>query len=132
MQAEQTLAYGAGTFTHYTDPTWLLESLNSGGVLQLRRTAPPSPPNPPNQAPVNYLVFGMMHPTSCVGNNALGTASASMKQVFRFADDPPDTLVATLCLDGSFAMVTVQDQEKRTELRCTRISASAVVCQKVN
>jgi Collagen triple helix repeat (20 copies) len=132
VQAEQTLAYGAGTFTHYTDPTWLLESLNSGGILQLRRTAAASPPNPPNQPPVNYLVFGMMHPQTCGGSTALGTASATMRQVFRFADDPPDTLVATLCLDGSFAMVTVQDQEKRTELRCTRVSASAIVCQKVN
>ena len=132
MPGEQTLAYGSGTFTHYTDPTWVLESLNSGGILQLRRTAPASPPNPPNQPPVNYLVFGMTHPQTCVGSIALGTASAGLKQVFRFADDPPDTLTATLCLDGSFAMVTVQDQEKRTELHCTRISSSAVVCQKVN
>jgi hypothetical protein len=65
-----------------------------------------------------------------VGSNALGTASASMKQVFRFADDPPDTLTATMCLEGSFAIVSVQDQEKRTELRCTRIAVSSIVCQK--
>jgi len=130
VPGDQTLAYGSGTFTHYTDPAWVLESLNSGGILQLRRTAPASPPNPPNQPPVNYLVFGMTHPQTCVGSIALGTASAGLKQVFRFADDPPDTLTATLCLDGSFAMVTVQDQEKRTELHCTRISSTAIVCQK--
>jgi hypothetical protein len=130
VPGEQTLAYGGGVFTHYTDPTWVLESFNSGAALQLRRTAAASPPNPPNVPPVNYLVFGISHPSSCAGNTAIGTANASLRQVFRYADDPPDTLSATLCLEGSFAVVSVQDQEKRTELRCTRISSAALVCQK--
>ena len=127
---EQTLAYGGGVFTHYTDPTWVLESLNSGTTLQLRRTAAASPPNPPNVAPVNYMVFGMMHPQGCTGSTAIGTANGGMKQVFRYADDPPDALTATLCMEGSFVMVSVQDQEKRTALVCTRIASSTIVCQK--
>ena len=130
MPGEQTLAYGGGVFTHYTDPTWVLESLNSGTTLQLRRTAPASPPNPPNVPPVNYMVFGMMHPQSCAGSTVLGTANAGLRQVFRYADDPPDALTATMCMEGSFAIVSVQDQEKRTELRCTRIAVSSIVCQK--
>jgi hypothetical protein len=130
VPGEQTLAYGSGVFTHYTDPTWVLESLNSGATLQLRRTAPASPPNPPNVAPVNYLVFGMLHPQGCTGSTAIGTANGGLKQVFRYADDPPDTLTATMCMEGSFVTVSVQDQQKRTELHCTRIAAAAIVCQK--
>ncbi|MNC94258.1 hypothetical protein D3C83_110680 [compost metagenome] len=73
-----------------------------------------------------------MHPQGCTGNTSINTANGGMKQAFRFADDPPDALTAPLCLEGSFAIVSVQDQAKRTELRCTRISSSTVVCQKVN
>ena len=132
VPAEQTLAFGTGVFTHYTDPTWVLESFNSGGSLQLRRTAAVSPVNPPNVAPVNFLVFAMMHPTGCTGNVSLGTTMGGMRQVFRYAVNPADTLIAAMCTEGSFAMVSVQDQEKRTELRCTRVSPTAVMCQKVN
>lgn len=132
MPAPTVLAYGAGTFLQYEDPTWVLESFASGASLQLRRTAPASPPNPAGQAPVNFLMFAIMHPQTCSGNPSLGTTMAGMRQVFRYADDPPDTLTGTLCSEGSFAIVSVQDQEKRTEIRCTRISTSAVVCQKVN
>ena len=131
MPGVQTLAYGAGTFTHYEDPTWVLESSNSGGTLTLKRTAPASPPNPPNQAPINFLVFGITHPSVCAGTASLGNTSSGLKQVFRYADDPPDALTATLCMEGSFALISVQDQEKRTELRCTKVSSAAVVCQKI-
>jgi hypothetical protein len=36
-----------------------------------------------------------------------------------------------MCLEGSFATISVQDQDKRTE-PAARISPTSIVCQKVN
>ena len=131
MQAEQTVASGNGWFTHYTDPTWVLESGSNGASLKLNRTAPAS--EVVENQPPKYLVFGMVYPQSCLGQTtAAAGASASLRQGFRVAINPGDALSGTMCLDGSFATISVQDQDKRTELRCTRISTTGIVCQKVN
>ena len=83
--------------------------------------------------PAKYLVFGMVYPQSCLGQStATAGASASLRQGFRVAINPGDALSGTMCLEGSFATVSVLDQDKRTELRCTRISTTSIVCQKVN
>ena len=132
VQAEQTVASGTGWFTHYTDATWVLESASNGSLLKLNRTAPPS--EVVEGQPLKYLVFGMVYPASCLGqtNSTSGANSPSMKQGFRVATNPGDALSGSICLEGSFATISVQDQDKRTELRCTRISPTSVVCQKVN
>jgi len=130
VQGEQTLASGTGWFTHYTDPTWVLESSSNGASLKLSRTAPVS--EIVENQPPQYLVFGMVYPTACLGQTtAAAGASASLKQGFRVAVNPGDALSATMCLEGSFATISVQDQDKRTELRCTRVSPTSIVCQKV-
>jgi hypothetical protein len=129
VQAEQTLASGSGWFTHYIDPTWVLESAGNGASLKVSRTAPVSEV----VEPPKYLVFGMLYPQNCLGQtNAAAGANATLKQVNRVAINPGDALSATMCLEGSFATISVQDQDKRTELRCTRISPTQIVCQKVN
>lgn len=131
MQAEQTVASGNGWFTHYTDPTWVLESSSNGASVKLNRTAAAS--EVVDNQPPKYLVFGMVYPQSCLGQTtATAGASASLRQGFRVAVNPGDALSGTMCLDGSFATISVQDQDKRTELRCTRISTTGIVCQKVN
>ena len=131
VPAEQTVASGTGWFTHYTDPMWVLESGSNGASLKLNRTAPPS--EVVENQPPKYLVFGMVYPQSCLGQStAVAGASASLRQGYRVAINPGDALSGTMCLEGSFATVSVQDQDKRTELRCTRISTTGIVCQKVN
>src|SRR5688572_10819007 len=131
VQAEQTVASGSGWFTHYTDPTWVLESSSNGASVKLSRTAPAS--EVVENQPPNYLVFAMVYPQSCLGQStAAAGASASLRQGFRVAINPGDALSGTMCLEGSFATVSVLDQDKRTELRCTRISTTSIVCQKVN
>jgi hypothetical protein len=130
-QAEQTLATGTGWFTHYTDPTWVLESSSNGASLKLNRTAPTSEIVP--NEPAKYLVFGMVYPNGCLGTTTSAAgATATFKQGFRVAINPGDALSGTMCLEGSFATISVQDQDKRTELRCTRVSPTQIVCQKVN
>ena len=131
MQAEQTVASGTGWFAHYTDPAWVLESSSNGASLKLNRTAPAS--EIVEGQPPQYLVFGMVYPNGCLGQpTAAAGATATFKQGFRVAINPGDALSGTMCLEGSFATISVQDQDKRTELRCTRISPTSIVCQKVN
>jgi len=128
-QYEQTVATGTGWFTHYTDPAWVLETASNGASLKLNRTAPTSDP-----AENKYLVFGMVYPNGCNGQTtaAAGATATTFKQGFRVATNPGDALSGTMCGEGSFALISVQDQDKRTELRCTRISPTQIVCQKVN
>jgi hypothetical protein len=131
VQADQTVAEGTGWFTHYVGPTWTLESSSNGGTLKLNRTAPPSE-IVPNQPP-KYLVFAITFPTGCQGTTtSLIGGSSSLRQAFRVATNPGDAITGTMCNEGSYADVSVQDQDKRTELRCTRVSLTALVCQKVN
>jgi hypothetical protein len=107
-----------GTYTHYSDVLWTLES-DAPDHLQLRRT---------NSG--GYLIFGITQPQTCLGVPAI-EASNTPNQVHRYSVDAGDTLKSTFCGEGSFSLVTVFDQAVMTQFRCQRLAGNSNICQKV-
>lgn len=104
--------FGSGPITLGSGTGWVLEATTASS-LQLRSTVS------------SFKDFGIVYPTGC------GQPS-TMVNAFRYSINAGETLLSTLCGEGSVADVTVyvNGEQNATLIRCQRTFGNAVMCQR--
>jgi hypothetical protein len=113
-QAVTTALFGASPVVHYTGAKFVVEATDASTV-QVRTTAASS----------SILDISIEYPSSCA------LTSGSMSFAARSSNTVGDTLVGTLCAEGSPIWVTVFDYATRrnTLLRCWKLTTNGNACQ---
>lgn len=114
-------AFGAGPYTHFTSIAWVLETTAANNV-RLRRTGFAG----------TAVMFGITHPTSCLGTPLGGTGIAGQQQVHNITFAVGETLTGTFCGEGSFLLVNVFDEATQDQygFRCWRVSGNSNACRR--
>lgn len=109
-----TALFGTATVVHYTGAKFVVEATDAS-TLRVRVTA----------ATPSLLDMSFEYPSSCASGTGLMAFSA------RSSSTVGDTLVGTLCSDGSPMWVSVFDYAtgKNTILRCWKLTANGNACQ---